>query len=48
VRPAEQALDHCGKVPLEQKGHLTMVVQCALRSRHLTMVVKCPLRSKVT
>jgi hypothetical protein len=47
VRPVEQALDHGGKVPLEEQGHLTMVVKCALRSRHLTMVVKCPLRSKV-
>ena len=26
MRPAEQALDHGGKVPLEEQGHLTMVV----------------------
>jgi hypothetical protein len=26
VRPAEQALDHGGKVPLEEQGRVTMVV----------------------
>jgi hypothetical protein len=26
VRPAEQALDHGGKVHLEEQGHLTMVI----------------------
>ena len=46
MRPAEQALDHGGKVSLAEKGHLTMVVKCPIEEQgHLTIVVECALRS---
>ena len=35
MRPAEQALDHGGKVPLEEQGRLTMVVNCTCGARSL-------------